>query len=507
SSELFLFADDLLPSVQGNQGTLEAQESLGTDIEQGDPVGEAVDPVLGQENSQEDNQAEGAGENVLPWVREESVEDDLSAFSASDDVSFPPLADQGEEEEDESYHALEEKEPVASWDLEEKASVLLREEQDSLVQAVVASMLTRKADEDADPESGEIFDDASLADVDRLDESEECDDIFSSVVAAMLTGNTHGSDEEDSDISGLRSASKDEDTSGLGSDDEGGRGDKASLAPDLNPDASPPSPEAELSDETESSFSAIPALLTEEPDEIVTSFVASMLQRETEAPDAQVWGGEGGGEKDNEEGGSSDFAAAEAVDSEKDTVPVSFSDAGEDEERFIHDQLDAGVSVELFDISVEKKYVEKEARKPAPSLEEGTPASGSNMLQNTYAFPELEEIAEQVAEAEPMAPPFIEQPADFMKKAQFPPLLSPDPRSIKKRLDTLRQKEDEFLFQGGIHEQEDEELPVSVDEKEDWHVNVWKVFFLFVFFGMFLLWFFVFRHDEVPRGKFIEPEP
>ncbi|WPD24807.1 MAG: chemotaxis protein CheW [Candidatus Electrothrix scaldis] len=661
SSELFLFADDLLPPVLETQ---EQQEGIDSNIEQGDQVGdasEAVASVIGQE--------EGGDENALPAVREESVEDDLSPFPVSGDLPLPPLVDEGEGEGDDSYHALEEKEPVASWDLEEKASLLLREEQDSLVKAVVASMLTRKAGEDADSATGESFADASLYDVAGLDESEETEDIFSSVVAAMLTGNGHDLDEEAWDIPELRPALKDGDTSA--SDAGGEEGDEetqkeeASQKTELHADALPPSSEMELPDEAESSFNAAPVLLTEEPDAVVNSTLALILQGKTEAPDEQV----SGDENDDEEEDSFDVAAAEAVDSEKDTEPVSLTDeqeqllqsslveaflaqgegagpsslseggveeqavapldvrteeqdallqysmeaasfqeedgrtiraAGEEQDdweaedifaalddpaddekhhtvddplevpkeeqgfsdlfpeeedplhaeleemggstgqfatdqleqeneaperkalgertavdqendgRFIHDQLDGGaVRLELFDISVEKEHVEKEAgRKSAPPLEEGTPTSFSNILQSTYAFPELEEFAEQIAETEQVTPPFIEPPADFVKKAEFPTLLSPDPRNIKKRLDTLRRKEDEFLFQGVIHdEQEDEEPQELVSGKEDWRIKVWKILFLLALLCGFLLWFFVLRHDEIPQGKFIEPEP
>ncbi|MCI5158509.1 MAG: LysM peptidoglycan-binding domain-containing protein [Candidatus Electrothrix sp. AUS1_2] len=77
---------------------------------------------------------------------------------------------------------------------------------------------------------------------------------------------------------------------------------------------------------------------------------------------------------------------------------------------------------------------------------------------------------------------------------------------MKKRLDTLRRREDEFLFQGGVHDQEDEEPQASIDEKKNRYFKIGTTFFLPLLLFIFLLWFFIFRHQEGPRGKFIESE-
>ncbi|WP_339133020.1 MAG: LysM peptidoglycan-binding domain-containing protein [Candidatus Electrothrix sp. GW3-4] len=129
-----------------------------------------------------------------------------------------------------------------------------------------------------------------------------------------------------------------------------------------------------------------------------------------------------------------------------------------------------------------------------------------SLPEEAGTFSELKEFVRQFSgtEQETLSPALA--PADFVKQVQFPPLLSPDPRKIKKKLDKIKKRERDILFQDAAHEVETEPLPPP-QAQESRRFRLWMLFLLLVLFAGFFLWLFVFRNQEVFRGKNIKSDP
>ena len=131
-----------------------------------------------------------------------------------------------------------------------------------------------------------------------------------------------------------------------------------------------------------------------------------------------------------------------------------------------------------------------------------------NILEDADTFPELKDFVYQVSGTQQADPPLVMSHADFVKNVTFPPLSSPDPKKIKAKLDKERQKERDILFWESEHEpkQGPDMQPQPKDEIRK-RTKLWIFLFLLGLLSGFLLWFFVFRNQEVSRGKSIKPEP
>ncbi|MGB5685597.1 MAG: chemotaxis protein CheW [Candidatus Electrothrix sp.] len=150
------------------------------------------------------------------------------------------------------------------------------------------------------------------------------------------------------------------------------------------------------------------------------------------------------------------------------------------------------------DIPVQLEESEEASPEPEPET--------WNAFEDAEAFPELKDFARQVSETQQADSPLTLPHADFVKNVTFPPLFSPDPRRIKEKLDKKRRKEQAVLFRDTAPELK-ERLDAQSKNKKGKCSNIW---FFLLFLGLlsgFLLWFFVFRNQEISHGNSVKPEP
>ncbi|RWX52156.1 Chemotaxis signal transduction protein [Candidatus Electrothrix marina] len=258
-SELFFFADDLLPSVSDVEKSVES--------------------------------------NIEPNIDR--------GTSAGNNGGIPP----------ESLLFLESgrKDPVDDRGLKNTASVLLTEEQDTLVQFVVASMLSRKKDEATYAAEKGNQDDEAVADSLECTEEperfgeirEESDNVFLSVMASMLSRKEDHPDSEAGAISYDEEVASDVPERALESEEFG---EPSSVADEIfSEEGEYPSEterheddsafpyeneiyENETSSTADTPLEASPVLLTDEQDRLITSALASMLPRGKEGEEKKEKG-------------------------------------------------------------------------------------------------------------------------------------------------------------------------------------------------------------------------
>ncbi len=475
---------------------------------------------------------------LTAYFDDDQQKSELSFFA--DDL-LPPVNSSFEEQKgDSSVSSLESgrEDPVANdWEVKQNASVLLAEEQDTLVQSVVASMLSRKEGAIGCTEELEEVGD-SVSDI-----WEESDDVFSSVVAAMLS----------------RKGNNSKKLNGLDSEGEA-VGQAAKVAFDVPLEASP-------------------VLLTEEQDDLIRSTLAAMLLREGEETSSPKIHEELVGEQDGllQSSLSASFSQQEdgegrveklAEEREPLTPPkkpkkkavvdelaraargdAPNSDFQEKDEGSIEGLQNAGaINTEFFSLTArdaesntERKadsidgadeQMEKKTRKelvPAIEVTEGgvkeedlpldVPAQLKdgkeaplvpdiwNVFEDADAFPELKDFSRQVPATQQADSPLFIPDDDFVKQVKFPSLVSPDPREIKKKLDKARQKERDILFKDVIHESVNEPQALPQQDKESRRrFRLWMILLLPSLFLGFFPWLFVFRNEDVSRGKSIKSE-
>ncbi|MCI5123749.1 MAG: hypothetical protein D3925_04560 [Candidatus Electrothrix sp. AR5] len=237
-SELFFFADDLLPPVNDVEEHLES--NIESNIDQG---------------------AQRAQRALRELAEPESS---LASFESSRE----DFAD--------------------DWGLEENSPVLLTKEQGTLVQSVVASMLSQKKNEASCAVAKDRQDDDTVAgffgfteEPESVGESiadilEASDDVFPSVVAALLSRKDDNLDDIESKVG---TVSRGEEPSLVADDIFSTKGEHLSVPERDDDDATFLDEKGTSSTAEASSQEASPLLLTDEQDCLITSTLASMLRR------------------------------------------------------------------------------------------------------------------------------------------------------------------------------------------------------------------------------------
>ena len=159
----------------------------------------------------------------------------------------------------------------------------------------------------------------------------------------------------------------------------------------------------------------------------------------------------------------------------------------------IVEEIEGGLSQ---DIPVQRKESEE-----APAASDTW-----DVFKNADAFPELKDFARQVSETQQADSPLTLPHADFVKNVTFPPLFSPDPKRIKEKLDKKRQKEQAVLFRDTVDELKERPDAQLKDEK----CKCSKLWLFLLFLGLLsglLLWFFVFRNQEISHRNSVKPVP
>jgi chemotaxis signal transduction protein/nucleoid-associated protein YgaU len=486
--ELFLFADDLLPPIS------DAEKDLG---------------------KQEDEQKNEQKNEFLP----ESL---LPASPASGRESF-----------------------AADQKSEKNVSVRLTEERDSLVQSVVAAMLSRKKDKApyaAKKDNQKNQDDEAVEDSLECTEEperfkeirEDSDNVFLSVMAAMLSRKKTGSksaveavsegvekgaevgyislaaspvlltDEQD-DLITSALASMAPETSQHAAEPPADDSQEVSEMPSIpdeslrhadesqgagQPPAVPSADEEEetftgfadpeesiITEITESESEPKSVLLTQEQEKLLQSALISAFPHEEKEDRAE-------GEKEPEDAVVPAAAEQAAASEEISLIPSESTESTE--------SPDSPRSLEDFKATDGDTDQTENQGQQAPHT--------WNILEDADAFPELRAFICQVAEAQQADSPLALSHTDFVKNVTFPPLSSPDPRKIKERLDKMRQKEQELLFQETVREME--EVPdVRPKDENRKRTKLWVFLLLPILLSGFLLWFFVFRNQEVFFGN------
>ncbi|MCW5202454.1 chemotaxis protein CheW [Desulfobulbus sp. US4] len=291
--DLFFFADDLLPPVNDVARSIEL--NIKPDIESN--IDQGTQGVLSSESSEQENSL---------------LRDDLLGRGYAEEAGLLSSGSDDEGGTEEPFSSLEScrEAPADDWELEKNASVLLTEEQDTLVQSVVASMLSRKDEaidsiekdnQDNEAASGFLrFTEEPEDVVNRVgDIRENSDDIFPTVVAAMLS--RKGDDLNE--LGDLYSEGEAVSQAAEGASDVPERAPESAgflkenecrAEADTHEEDALSSygneiyeNETSSSSEADTPLEASPVLLTDDRDHLITSTLASMLLREeNEQPSA-----------------------------------------------------------------------------------------------------------------------------------------------------------------------------------------------------------------------------
>ncbi len=202
---------------------------------------------------------------------------------------------------------------------------------------------------------------------------------------------------------------------------------------------------------------------------------------------------------------TAEFSSSAARNAESNTERNADSVDGADEQAGMTTRKEVVPDVDSAGGGVEKELSHDVSAQLKDGEEAPLVAGTWDILEDEDAFPELKDFARQVSGTQQAETPLTIPPADFVKQVKFPALSSPDPRKIKEQLDKARQKERDILFGKAGCEQEERPDIQPIDEKRN-RTMLWMLLFLLGLFLGFFLWLFVFRDQEISRGKNIKPE-
>ncbi|RWX46376.1 Chemotaxis signal transduction protein [Candidatus Electrothrix aarhusensis] len=558
--------------------------------------------------------------NILALTAYFDDDQQISELSFFADDLLPPVTSFFEEQKDDaSVSSLEfgSEDPVANdWEVKQNASVLLAKEQDTLVQSVVASMLSRKEGAIGCTEELEEVGD-SVSDI-----WEESDDVFSSVVAAMLSRkgnnskNLNGLDSEGEAVGQAAKVASDvpleaspvllteerdalmrstlaarllregEDTSvpeiheelreeqavdaafdksqhlaeplaiqadstlvvlqnPLQEDEERGADGqqvKKEEGISISPEHSGPL-EGTAGD---GCLSDVPVILfTDEQDPLLQSSLSAVFSQQKDgedraeklaaerepltppkkpkektvidelacatrgdAPDSDFQEKDEGSIEGLQNAGAinSEFSSSAARDAESNTERKVDSIDGADEQMEKKARKELVPAIEVTEGGVKEEDLPLDVPEQLKDGKEALLVPDTwNVFEDADAFPELKDFSRQVPATQQADSPLFIPHDDFVKQVKFPSLVSPDPREIKKKLDKARQKERDILFKDVVHEPviEPQALPQQ-DKESRRRFRLWMILLLPGLVSGFLLWLFVFKNEDVSRGKSIK---